>query len=352
MRISPNSGFSSPQLRAAALLAGCLLLGLLLPACGINTPQLPTATPPEGAITQPSPTPAVPTATPALRRLAFWAGADADPALLTAVEELAAGSGLELFALESLTAGGLDESVRLVVAVPRDAQEASALSDLAQSLPDQRFLALGSNVPQPGQNLSVVSAPADQVAFLAGYTAALVTPNWWVGVLNRVDTPTGQAGRDYFLNGVGYACGICYAPGKSLPNLGVADVSGEDGWRAGIQALKGQGITTVFLIPELDTPEVQAAVAEAGLMFVNSRGEVSAGLKSRWVATLGVDLVGALREAWPSLLDGEPGQQIAVPVTVQAANPEILTEARLRLVEETAQALRDGVLFPGNVSLE
>jgi hypothetical protein len=342
-----------------------LILILALTACGrTNTPMLPSqtaagapTTPPEDASPVPAPSA---TAAPLPLRVALWAGAQPDPGVVSAVEDLAGGSGYETLRLEVLDAAALEsalEDARLPFAIiaPQSPQESETLTQLVVAFPDIHFIALGAGDIDPVENLSLIGGSPAEEAFLAGYAAAIITPEWRVGILNRADTPGGLAARDAFLNGTRYLCGVCmprYPPYVAYP--AAADIQGGGDWQAGLQALMDQGVTTVYLSPELDDAQVQAAAAGAGLLFITAKGVSgdAAGTAEKWVATLSGDPLEALREAWPAFMEGQAGEPLSLPVEVLDANPAFLTDARLRLVREIAQALADGSIYPGTVPTE
>jgi len=92
------------------------------------------------------------------------------------------------------------------------------LQTLAESTPDIKYLAVGFNDLTPGENLSVLRSGGgdyDIQGFIAGYIAALITPDWRVGALSVQENPDALAARDGFRTGVKYYCGLCnpkYAP--------------------------------------------------------------------------------------------------------------------------------------------
>ena len=64
-------------------------------------------------------------------------------------------------------------------------------------------------------NLSTIGAngfPVDQQAFLAGYIAGLVAPEWKVGILSQKDNPPAVIAVTAFTNGFVYYCGSCRNP--------------------------------------------------------------------------------------------------------------------------------------------
>ena len=56
----------------------------------------------------------------------------------------------------------------------------------------------------------------DQQAFLAGYIAGMVAPEWRVGILSQKDTPGGDAAVLAFSNGYHFYCGDCFNPNFTM----------------------------------------------------------------------------------------------------------------------------------------
>ena len=87
--------------------------------------------------------------------------------------------------------------MKVVIALPPD----PGLAALAAAAPGVQFLAIDIPDLPAASNLSTIGAtglPVDQQAFLAGYIAGLLAPEWKVGILYQKDTPGGEAARDAF----------------------------------------------------------------------------------------------------------------------------------------------------------
>ena len=70
---------------------------------------------------------------------------------------------------------------------------------------------------QPVQYRCRSGLPVDQQAFLAGYIAGMVAPEWRVGILSQKDTPGGDAAVTAFANGYHFYCGDCFNPNFPQP---------------------------------------------------------------------------------------------------------------------------------------
>ena len=169
-----------------------LLACLLLTACGgraTPTPVPATPTP------TPDPT-ASPTATIPLAILVLPADMpqkDKD-SYQTLVYDMTQANGMRWQVLNKLTPEDLafaGPALKVVIALPPD----PGLAALTAAAPDVQFLAVGIPDLPAASNLSTIGAtgiPVDQQAFLAGYIAGLVAPEWKVGILSQKDTPGGD----------------------------------------------------------------------------------------------------------------------------------------------------------------
>jgi hypothetical protein len=104
----------------------------------------------------------------------------------TLVYGLTQANGMRFQVLNTLTAGDLalgGPALKVVIVLPPD----PGLAALTAAAPGVQFLAIGIPDLPTASNLSSIGAtgvPADQQAFLAGYIAGLVAPEWKVGILS------------------------------------------------------------------------------------------------------------------------------------------------------------------------
>lgn len=265
------------------------------------------------------------------------------------LEELAAAEDFRFQTVSSLSSAQLSPGLRVVVALPPD----PGLSELAAAEPGIQFL--GVNIPglETTANLSTIGptgARPDQLGFLAGYTAAVITPEWRVGAITVSDTAEGAAVRDGFLNGVVFFCGLCqqiYPPYNEYPLYGeLPGESGLEAWQSVADTLIAQAVETVYISPGAEQEELVVYLASAGVNIIGNNPP-PAGAQNRWVASVGVDLAGPLRAAWPELTAGQAVGQVAVQPEIFATNPELFSPGRQLAVEEILPDLQAGFIDTG-----
>jgi hypothetical protein len=332
------------------------LFGLVLAACGSPAVETPLVVGAETATTTavtagPTETPA-PTATPRPRALLFApAGADAQQvvALTELLGELAAQAGLDFESLPALAPAELDPGLRVVVALAPD----PGVAGLAAAAPQTTFLAVGISGLAPAGNLLSIDpagARADQQGFLAGYLAAVVTPDWRVGVISVVDNPSGQAHRQGFLNGVQFYCGLCrpaYPPFVQYPLAGDLTSSASEAEQiAAADALIAQGVTTIYLAPGAGSTALLEYLAGQGIHLIGS-APPPAGLAEHWIATLSADWLEAVRQAWEQALGGQLAAAPELPLAIEDVNESLLSVGRQRVVEQIRDELAAGWIDTG-----
>ena len=64
--------------------------------------------------------------------------------------------------------------------------------------------------------------------------------------------------------------------------------------------------------------------------------------------TITPDTVKAIQSAWPQLIAGQGGQNVQSPLGLADVDPNILSEGKLRLVQETLDALVAGRILTSN----
>lgn len=312
------------------------------------------ATPTSGSTAEPSPSlepTSLPTPTPSPPLAILLASPGSDPGLVdrlqSVVADLAAQTGIRWELRSELTAPDITPEVRLVIALP----PSTGLNELAVQAPHAQFLAIGVEGTQAGGNLSLIEAARpDQVGFMAGLLAAIITPDWRVGVISRSDTLTGQAARQGFLTGAVYFCGVCspvYPPYHSYPLY--VELPGEASsadWQAAANSLIEQDVETLFWLPEAGDEAMLETLAQAGVKIISS-GTPPPVLRSHWVASLDYDLTGPVAELWPQLLGGQGGRSIQAPLAIEEVNQELLSTGRQILAEEIMADLIAGYIDTG-----
>jgi len=333
------------------------IVSLVLLGCSDNDP-LETTVPTleEAATALPTGTATLePTETPQSGLVVLLAppGARADLAdiLQGILTDLAAQADLRFQVRQSLAQAEM-ENVQVVVVLSPD----PGVTALAESAPDTQFLAVGIPGLEPTPNLSVVESAGgrpDMLGFLAGYTAAAITPDWRVAVVAEDGTPSGSSYRLGFTNGFFYFCGLCRPVYPPFPTSGyplyveLPATAGPADWDSTIAHFNAWQAETVFVDPNVAAPEFLDTLAQAGFNLILV-GPPSAGLNEHWVASIGaLDPIQSVRELLPGLLNGGGGVIVELPLGFTGVNPDLFSPGRQRLTETMLADLLAGYIDTG-----
>lgn len=335
-------------------LSGIVWLGLY--ACNASVPEstlvselVSTATLPPTATAAP-----LPTVTPLPPLVVLLAPPEVDPALTDALQplvtELTEQAGMRFQVRPALSQADLGADVQLVVVLPPD----PGVADLVSAAPETQFLVIGIPDLEPAANLSLIGAQGerpDQLGFLAGYIAAAITPDWRVAIVSE-DTATGEAARLGFINGVTFFCGLCRPAYPPFPIPGyplyveLPLESGEADWQAAATYFRTWFVQTAFVYPEAN-PALLAILAQSDVNLIGV-GTPPDGLQEQWVASIGEDApVQAVESLLPGLLAREGAANVDLPLVITAANPELFSPGRQRLVAKMLADLLAGYIGTG-----
>jgi hypothetical protein len=274
----------------------------------------------------------------------------------TLVYDLARQNGMRFQVRNSLTVEELafeGQALKIVVALAPD----PGLAALTAAAPGVQFLAIGIPDLPTASNLSSVGAgglPIDQQAFLAGYIAGMLAPEWRVGILSQKDTPGGEAARYAFENGYHYFCGTCLSPDFVQPYYAglypvivrIPTDAPENQYTAYADLLLDNYVKAAFVYPEIATPDLLAYMAEYGVLLVGQEMP-SEDLGANWIASIRPDLNSAILSIFPELVAGRGGQVFPTPLFLDDVNPDLLTEGKLPLVQAVLDGLQNGTIDTG-----
>lgn len=318
-------------------------LGLLLSACGTVIPTAnPTFTPSPSLTATTTPTPTLmPTSTPQPPMAVLLAISGADQAqvssLQTNLNDIILRAGLRWQVRQQLTENDLIPSLRLVVALPPD----PGLAELVASAPDTQFLALGIPGLEAAPNLTSIGADGnrpDQLGFIAGVIAAMLSADWRVGVISLSDTVAGRAARTGFLNGVVYFCGLCrpaHPPFYEYPlYIELPSTASTVEWQEAANYMVDHAAATVYVYPGAGDETMLSILATAKVNIISS-GDPPQAARSSWVVSLTTDPLPLIQSQVEGLLDGSisGGQSLVVPIQFTQVNPALFTPGKQRLAE-------------------
>lgn len=314
----------------------------VIPATPLQTP-LPPLTPTQ-----------IPTNTPQPPAVYLLAPSEADPQLVTQVEpvieEIAGQTGVVYHKVQSFDGNTVPVDAAAVVVLPP-----APAQDLAVSSPGTRFVAIGYGMIDSPDNLLVIEQlmpDADQMAFAAGYTAAVISNDWRVGVLSVSDTEQGTAARNAFLNGAEYFCGLCrpsFPPYYDAENnilqyptyMELPSSASEQDWQAAAQWLADREVEVVYFAPGADVLASVQLLAEAGVIMIGGRLQTEPA-PSTWAATIGVDSLEIFKAVLPGIITGGPGPDTLPGLSIIYANEKLFSPGKQQLVASLIKEINAG----------
>ena len=325
-----------------------LVISMMLGACGAaGEPALtPTPIPTDTQIVPPTLT-----ATPTIPLAMLVIPADLDPETSnlyqTTVYDLAQASGLRFQVRNTLTPADLEPGLKIVIVLPPD----PGIASLAAVAPDVQFLAI--NVPDvtAGGNISVLgnNSQSDVSAFLAGYTAALITEDYRIGMMIPKDNADAIRSLNAFANGMKFYCGTCrpvYFFQQAFPQyieIGAEEDPANYDAYADILMLQYK-VSTIYLHPDIATTDLITYIGTTGTSMIGTTTPEQQ--PAGWVMTIQPDVIKAIQNAWPSLTNGQGGITVESPLGLADIDPTLLSPGKQRLVEQTLSDLQAGLITP------
>jgi len=336
-----------PLRRITILLIIVIIIpSLFLSACGgkNNQPDEQQSSLPPTEIPTQIPTPA--------DRAVLIAPVGADAALVaeaqTLLTELASTSGLEFEVRQDLAVEQITSDVKIVVFLAQP----DNLGSLVANAPNTRFVAISDQDWNPPSNVIIIRKRDDDVAFLSGYIAAMLAPNFRAGALLALEnTQFNQS----FQNGVSYYCGLCASsiyPLNQYPVISIQpSASPAETWQAAFNEINVSKINVLFLTREAISAQLLTYLSGMDIAIISSQPPLDEG-RSRWAATIYADGISPIREVWNDLLAGNGGKIVNASIKI-ADNQAItltdgsvwLSQGKLVLVEKIIELLRANSIY-------
>jgi hypothetical protein len=277
--------------------------------------------------------------------------ADESDRYQTMIYNLAQAQGMRFQVRNTLTPADLafeGPALKVVIALPPD----PGLAALTAAAPGVQFLAVSIPDLAPAANLSTIGGsglPVDQQAFLAGYIAGLLAPEWRVGLLTQNDTPDGEVAKVAFTNGFHFFCGKCWdtsfnAPVRVYPIIVGIPADAATGEYVGYADFIARGdfdVRVAFVSPEVAALDVLNRLVQKGFLLIG-QNLPDEGLRANWIVSIQPDIDSAIQSIFPELVAGRGGQTVPTPLLLVDINPDLLTEGKLRLVQEVLAGLQNG----------
>jgi hypothetical protein len=323
-----------------------ILLASLLSACGFGN-----NTPPTAVSTQtPIPLPTL-TATPVTPLAILVMPADMDKTASDAyqkvVYDLAQQSNMRFQVRNTLTAADIEPGLQIVVALPPD----PGIAALAAAAPKVQFLAIDIPGITAGGNVSTLASTSqvDIPAFVAGYTAALISTDFHTGMIYPQDSQDALRALVAFTNGASYYCGLCqplyYLPYTFPVSIPIPSSEAKANYGGYATYLIQKKVNTIYLYPDIAIKELTDYLSSIGTPII---GTVLPNPRpSGWVMTIRPDETKAIQKAWPDLIAGKGGESVPSPLGLEDVDPNLLSPGKERLVQQVLDDLQSGLIVTG-----
>ncbi len=324
-----------------------ILFVALLSACGLGKKTEPTPIPTETPV--PSPT-LVPTPSTPLAILLMPSDMDkgTSDAYQTAVYNLTQASGMRFQVRNALTPEEIEPGLKVVVALAPD----PGIAALAAAAPQVQFLAIDIPDITAAGNISILGSgsQADIPAFVAGYTAAMLSDDHHIGMLLPRGNAAAQNAAVAFTNGMSYYCGLCqpfyYLP-YGFPQF--QDIPAEEDkarYPAYADVLIIQHkVDTIYLFPDIVARELTDYLSSTGTRMIGV--SLPNPKPGTWVMTIRPDEVKAIEKAWPDLIAGHGGQNVKSPLGLADIDPATIGPGKQRLIQQVLDDLQAGRIATG-----
>jgi hypothetical protein len=234
-------------------------------------------------------------------------------------------------------------------------QQPENLNDLIHAAPQTQFVVPSWTDMEYVPNLNVIRYRPERQAFIAGYIAVMVAPDWRAAGLLISDTSIGVQMQEAFINGGKYYCGICnpyFPPAVRFPDSRIGPAASDvSAWQYAVDEMDKNILEVVYVDGAIANAQLLNHIASKDVFMMGNQSPIQE-IRSRWITTLDYDLTESVRKIWPDLMVGFGGQTVDATIALTETNEEILSIGRQRLVEETIDALEIGQIYPFSIPIE
>ena len=290
---------------------------LALSACGAKDDG-------DSAVQESLPPTDVPTPTPVPPdRAVLVAGADTDATYLAEAQammaELAASSGLEFETRQEATSETITPDVKIIVFL----NHPENLGTLAANATGTQFAAISEQNWNPPSNVTIIRINDNNAAFLSGYIASIIAPNYRVGALLASENTEQNLA---FKNGMIYYCGLCASsinPLNTYPVISTQSAgSAPETWQAAFDEINASKVNVVYLTKEAVSAQLLSYLSAMDVAVISNQSLLEEG-RSRWAGTIYSDSLTPIREIWNDMLSGAGGK--IVNASIKISDTQALT---------------------------
>ena len=105
-------------------------------------------------------------------------------------------------------------------------------------------------------------------------------------------------------------------------------------------------VDALYIYPTLADADFLSYIGTQGVMLIGT--SMPDPRPAGWIATISPDTIKAIQSAWPNLIAGQGGINVQSPLGLADVDPGLLTPGKLRLAQETLDALLAGRISTAN----
>jgi DNA-directed RNA polymerase len=163
------------------------------------------------------------------------------------------------------------------------------------------------------------------------------------------DKPTSNEELQAFINGGQYWCGTCspvHPPYVLFPLYSTQPANADwTTWQTTADQMIANRLSDIFISRQASSAELLNYLAAKGLKLIGEVPPIQEVL-GNWVATVSWNIGDAIRKNWSEITANQDGKTFEASLMLTNVNPEWLSAGRLRLVQEVADVLQQGLLDP------
>jgi len=152
-----------------------------------------------------------------------------------------------------------------------------------------------------------------------------------------------------YADGMKFYCGICrplyFFPGAfpQFIEIGAEEDKANYNAYADILILQYK-VNTIYLHPDIATADLTTYIGTTGVSMIGT--VLPEQRPAGWVMTIQPDVIKAIQNAWPELINGRGGITVQSPLGLGDIDPSLLSPGKQRLVEQTLADLQAGLISP------
>ncbi|MEI6289803.1 MAG: hypothetical protein WCP19_05165 [Chloroflexota bacterium] len=264
-----------------------------------------------------------------------------------AVYDLSQAQGFRFVVMNSITEQDLEPALKIVIDLSADTE----IGNIAAKAPQTQFLAVNIPGVNPGGNMSILGGEKlgiDKVAFMSGYIGAQVTEDYRTGALVRKGSPDEDTIITAMRTGQHYFCGLCNpfaGPFERYPLLqDIPQDAKPSEYGAYADILIHKQVTTIFIEPGIDIPELLQYLQSAGILMIGTQSPAKP--VNGWIVTLEPNYLEAMKAAFPELAAGNGGKSFPAPLNFDNANSTLFSQGKQDNARKTLDLLVTGFINP------